>query len=103
MWNQLWAEGSYLPCNWRGGNLLADGIYEILGVLLIRTYAFLGNKMGILIPLVFAISAVAAYQLYVDITKVPHFKHVTITDQVWLTVLLRCRWLVRAPRSPSRR
>ncbi|KAG8895963.1 hypothetical protein FRB99_000239 [Tulasnella sp. 403] len=47
MWNQLWAEG----------------------VLLIRTYAFLGNKLPVLIGLVLALCAVVAYQLYVDITQ----------------------------------
>ncbi|KAG9019820.1 hypothetical protein FRB90_005968 [Tulasnella sp. 427] len=47
MWNQLWAEG----------------------VLLVRTFAFLGNKKVILIPLLVCLSGVVAYQLYVDNTQ----------------------------------
>ncbi|KAG9044408.1 hypothetical protein FS837_008203 [Tulasnella sp. UAMH 9824] len=47
MWNQLWAEG----------------------VLLVRTFAFLGNKLSILIPLLFCLSCVVAYQVFVDNTQ----------------------------------
>ncbi|KAG8932200.1 hypothetical protein FRC01_000121 [Tulasnella sp. 417] len=44
MWNQVWSEA----------------------VLLIRTYAFLGNKKSVLIPLIVGLLGVIAYQLYVD-------------------------------------
>ncbi|KAG8949319.1 hypothetical protein FRC04_008921 [Tulasnella sp. 424] len=47
MWNQLWSEG----------------------VLLIRTYAFLGNKKSVLFPLLVGLAGVVAYQLYVDNTQ----------------------------------
>ncbi|KAG8934363.1 hypothetical protein FRC02_010108 [Tulasnella sp. 418] len=47
MWNQLWSEG----------------------VLLIRTNAFLGNKIQVLIPLCLMLAGVVAYQLYVDISQ----------------------------------
>ncbi|KAG8946300.1 hypothetical protein FRC04_011930 [Tulasnella sp. 424] len=47
MWNQLWAEG----------------------VLLVRTFAFLGNKKTILIPLLVLLAGVVSYQLYVDNTQ----------------------------------
>lgn len=47
MWNQVWSEG----------------------VLLIRTYAFLGNKKSVLIPLIVGLLGVIAYQLYVDNTQ----------------------------------
>ncbi|KIO21505.1 hypothetical protein M407DRAFT_28897 [Tulasnella calospora MUT 4182] len=47
MWNQLWAEG----------------------VLLVRTFAFLGNKLSVLIPLLVCLAGVVAYQVYVDNTQ----------------------------------
>ncbi|KAG8904380.1 hypothetical protein FRC00_013996, partial [Tulasnella sp. 408] len=47
MWNQLWAEG----------------------VLLVRTFAFLGNKMTTLIPLLLLLSCMVGYQIYVDNTQ----------------------------------
>ena len=47
MWNQLWAEG----------------------ILLVRTYAFLGNKIWVLVMLLFLLSGVVVFQLWADITQ----------------------------------
>jgi len=47
MWNQLWAEG----------------------ILLIRTYAFLGNRMWVVIFLGTLLCGVVGYQLYVDVAQ----------------------------------
>ena len=47
MWNQLWAEG----------------------ILLVRTYAFLGNKIWVLAMLLLLLSGVVVFQLWADITQ----------------------------------
>lgn len=41
---------------------------------MIRTYAFLGNKKSVLVPLIVGLLGVIAYQLYVDTSQVGFFE-----------------------------